>query len=59
MINLEKCITVENLLYVLHDVTKVEYIDFFTCEEVYEPDHNRKIVTVCADGIDKIVCFVA
>ena len=58
-INLELCMTVGMLKYSVHDVTKIEYADFFTCEEVYDPADDRKVVTLMAVSEDKIFVFIA
>lgn len=47
MIDLNKCITVSQLMYVLHGTVKVEFADFYTCEEVYNPADNRQVISVC------------
>lgn len=58
MVDLNKCITVSQLMYVLHGTVKVEFADFFTCEEVYNPADDRKVVTISAQNTDKLFVFV-
>lgn len=42
-----KNVTVGMLKSVLHCTVSVEYADFETCEEVYNPDDNRRVISVC------------